>query len=88
MERVDTKCLRAARKRPSGLQTGLLTSRKSSRLICFGSPPVVEIVQTLSPPLRSLMKAISEPSGLNRGIMSHAIPFVRASASPPPMGSR
>ena len=46
------------------------------------------MIQILSPPPRSLVKAIFEPSGEKRGWMSQARPLVIALAVPPSIGIR
>ena len=44
------------------------------------------MVQMLSPPPRSLVKAMREPSGEKRGWNSHAMPDAMAVAFPPLTG--
>jgi len=73
-------------KRPSGVQVGLLSSRKSSLVTAFASPPVAGTTQMLSPPPRSDVKATHLPSGENVGCMSHAMPEVSDDAVPPAIG--
>ena len=80
------KCLWPAIHSPSGLQAGLLTRRKLSFETCFGSLPSRFMIQMLSPPARSLVKAIHCPSGEKRGCMSQETPALIALASPPAAG--
>jgi hypothetical protein len=49
--------------------------------------PSARITHRLSPPARSLMKAIHLPSGEKRGWKSQGMPCVSALASPPSMGT-
>lgn len=45
-----------------------------------------DMIQRLSPPLRSEMNATFLPSGLNRGCMSYGSPLVSRVAAPPLIG--
>jgi hypothetical protein len=64
-------------KSPSGAQVGLFTHHFSSRDTAFGFLPSASITQMLKRPPRSLVNAISLPSGLKRGCISKAGPLVR-----------
>ncbi|EPR73010.1 hypothetical protein ADIWIN_1987 [Winogradskyella psychrotolerans RS-3] len=63
----EEKCFLAIKKLPSGTHSALLSKRKVSFVICFGSVPSLFITQILSPPPASEVKEIHSPSGLNRG---------------------
>jgi hypothetical protein len=56
--------------RPSGLQVAWLSSRKSSLVSWRLSEPSAFMIQILSPPPRSDVKAIRRPSGEKRGCCS------------------
>ena len=77
---------------PVGAQAGLFTHHFFSLDTCFGFLPSASITQMLNRPSRSLVKAISLPSGLKRGCMSKAGPVVSrvagAAAVEPPIGIR
>ena len=80
------KCLRATMNSPSGDQSGEFSRRKLSSDTCVGFDPSRFMIQILSPPSRSEVKAIFVPSGEYFGCMSQATPDAMARASPPPIG--
>ena len=76
----------ATMNRPSRLQLGWLSRRKSSVVTCRLSDPSQFIIQMLSPPPRSDVKAIRRPSGEKRGCTSHASPSAIRVGAPPSIG--
>ena len=71
---------------PSGVHSGETNMSSVVFDSCSVSLPSAAITQRLFPPLRSLMKAMRRPSGLQRGCASCAIPLVRRVAEPPVAG--
>src|SRR5574337_1244883 len=69
-ERVEVKCLRAMMYCPSADHVGLFSRRKFSFVTSLAFVPSAFIIQILSPPPASLVKAIFFPSGLKRGCCS------------------
>ncbi len=58
------QCLRATMYWPSGDQAGLLSRRNDSLVTAWGFEPSRFMIQMLSPPPWSLVKAMVLPSGL------------------------
>ena len=85
-ERPVVKCFLAAMNRPSGLHEGWLRSRKSSFETWRLSEPSAFMIQILSPPPRSEVKAMRRPSGEKRGCTSQARPSAMRVGAPPPIG--
>ncbi|WP_235562796.1 hypothetical protein [Brevundimonas sp. Root1423] len=71
---------------PSGVHSGWFTSRKVSFDTCVGLEPSASMIQMLSPPPRSEVKAMWRPSGDHFGCISQATPDAMARASPPATG--
>ena len=69
------KCFRAARYSPSADHVALFSRRKLSLVTCRLSDPSAFMIQILSPPPRSDVKAIFDPSGEKRGCISHGRPL-------------
>jgi hypothetical protein len=80
------KCFRATMYSESGVQAGPFRRRKLSFVTACGFEPSRSMTQMLSPPERSLVKAIQRPSGEKRGCMFHVIPSVSCVAVPPSKG--
>jgi hypothetical protein len=85
-ERPVVKCFLAAMKRPSLLQVGWLSRRKSSLVTWRLSLPSAFMIQILSPPPRSEVKAMRRPSGEKRGCTSQARPSAIRVGVPPEIG--
>ena len=71
---------------PSGVHSGETYSALFPRVTCVVSVRSSLMVQRLSPPLLSEMKATDSPSGLKRGCTSNAMPVSNGDAVPPVMG--
>ena len=71
---------------PSGDHIGEDRALSTSFVILRAPVPSAFTSHRLSPPSRSEMNAIVRPSGLQRGMQSHAIPLVRRVAVPPAIG--
>ena len=85
-ERDEVKCFRATMNWPSGDHSGWFSRRKVSFDTWVGLEPSASMIQILSPPARSDVKAMWRPSGDHFGCMSQATPEAMARASPPATG--
>ena len=71
---------------PSGVHSGETYRLPLPWVTCVVSFKSKDMIQTLSPPLRSETNATFLPSGLKRGCMSYARPLVSRVAAPPVIG--